>query len=243
VTSLFFFKFRKALAIFSHSCWRRPFLAHRVAAGVEHLAVLASISPLNTVVDIGANRGQFSLVAANLFPDAAIFAFEPLLAPASVFSRIFSSKPNIALFPVAVGPTSGQSVMHLSRKDDSSSLLPITDLQANIFPGTDSCGSVNVNIRPLSSLLSASDIASPSLLKLDVQGYEYEALLGCEDLIPLFDYIYCECSFLLLYHGQKSAAEVISWLHAKGYSLLGAYNMQYNSRGIAVQCDFLFGRD
>ncbi|HNR02627.1 MAG TPA: hypothetical protein PKK59_08840 [Anaerolineaceae bacterium] len=45
---------------------RQALLKHRFAAAVEHDALLRSIGAgLKTVVDIGANHGQFALVALN----------------------------------------------------------------------------------------------------------------------------------------------------------------------------------
>ncbi|MHB8571083.1 MAG: FkbM family methyltransferase [Metallibacterium sp.] len=80
------------------------------------------------------------------------------------------------------------------------------------------------------------------MLKLDVQGYELQALRGCETLLEAFAWVYCECSFVELYAGQALADAVIAWLRERGFGLLGAYNMANDRDGRAVQADFLFGR-
>ncbi|MHB8311541.1 MAG: FkbM family methyltransferase [Metallibacterium sp.] len=80
------------------------------------------------------------------------------------------------------------------------------------------------------------------MLKLDVQGYELQALRGCETLLEAFAWVYCECSFVELYAGQALADAVIAWLRARGFGLLGAYNMANDRDGRVVQADFLFGR-
>ena len=51
-------------------------LSRGVAAGIEHTAVLRNLT-CETVVDVGANRGQFALAARHYFPNAEIFSFEP----------------------------------------------------------------------------------------------------------------------------------------------------------------------
>ena len=89
--------------------------------------------------------------------------------------------------------------------------------------------------------VSARDDSS-SLLKLDVQGYELHALRGCVTLLDAFAWVYCECSFVELYAGQALADEVIAWLRAHGFALIGAYNMAFDHDGRAVQADFLFAR-
>ena len=95
---------------------------------------------------------------------------------------------------------------------------------------------------PLREFILAEDIRPPALLKLDVQGYELEALRGCEDMLDQFAYVYAECSFVELYAGQALADEVIAWLRERGFRLRGVHNMDYDRGGRAIQADFLFAR-
>lgn len=196
-------RIRKLLVISSEPLYRRP-LRYGVGAGTEHQKVIGSCE-CRSVVDIGANRGQFALVARQCFPQATIFSFEPLPGPAKQFRRVFAGDQQVILRETAIGPKNGMEIMHVSRKDDSSSLLPITALQERVFPGTAEVGRQSVEIGPLSKFVSPKDIAPPALLKLDVQGYEVEALKGCEDLLDRFAYVYVECSFVELYRGQVNA--------------------------------------
>ncbi|MGR6034300.1 MAG: FkbM family methyltransferase [Candidatus Nitrosoglobus sp.] len=212
-----------------------------VVASVEHISVLRHLG-CHTVVDIGANRGQFALVARYCFPQAQIIAFEPLTKPVDKFRRVFAGVGQVTLHQVAIGPGQGQVTIHISARDDSSSLLSITALQGKVFPGTAEIATEVVKIAPLSDFLAVEDIQSPALLKLDVQGYELETLKGCEALLHCFTYVYCECSFMELYAGQALADEVIAWLLERGFRLKGVYNMAYDQMGKAVQGDFLFWR-
>jgi hypothetical protein len=90
--------------------------------------------------------------------------------------------------------------------------------------------------------LSPSDITSPSLLKLDVQGYELEVLRGCRDMLPLFDYVYAELSFVEFYRGQALADDIMNFLSRSGFTVKGVYNTQYDATGKSIQCDCLFSR-
>lgn len=220
-----------------------PPLLKGVAAAVEHAHLKVSCGEVNTVVDIGANRGQFSLIARRCFPAARIVAFEPLVAPAAKFSAVFARDRNIVLHRFAIGAESHEAVMHLSRRDDSSSLLPILGLQDSIFPGTGEVGTLKVPVEPLDRVLSADQIRSPALLKLDVQGYELSALKGCERLLAAFRFVYLELSFVELYQGQALADEIVAYLQGRGFRLRGAYNLAHDRAGCAVQGDFLFARE
>ena len=235
-------KARKLAGILRVPAWRAVLRHHRVAAGVEHAVVLRNVGPLRTVVDIGANRGQFALAARHLFPQARIVSFEPLAAPAALWRKVFAGDGQAELIEVAVGPESGTAQIHLSARDDSSSLLPITVLQNALFPGTAEAGTATIRVVRLADALPAADIEAPALLKLDVQGLALQALAGCGDVLDRFTWVYVECSFVELYAGQAFADEVIAWLRERGLVLRGVYNVTDDRHGLAVQADFLFGR-
>lgn len=232
----------KLCAVIGVPLWRRALLKHRVAAGTEHRRVLQNLSGIRTVVDIGANRGQFALAARCYVPQATIYSFEPLPGPVATFRRVFAKDSAVHLHAVAIGEHKGSAAMHVSARDDSSSLLPITGAQNRLFPGTAESATQTIEVGRLADYLSAGDIAPPALLKLDVQGFELVALRGCEDLLDRFGYVYAECSFVELYAGQALADEVIAWLRERGFHLNGVYNMAYDRGGQAVQADFLFQR-
>ena len=234
-------KVGKLASILKSSYYHARLLRHRVAPGVEHTGVLSGID-CRTVVDIGANRGQFALVARRCQPQARIISFEPLPAAAEKFRAVFAGDDLVTFYEAAIGPAPGDATLHISGRDDSSSLLPITSTQVALFHGTAEVATAIVRVAPLREFVSAEDIQPPAFLKLDVQGYELEALRGCEDLLDRFAYVYVECSFVELYAGQALADEVIAWLRDRGFRLRGVHNTEYDRGGRAIQADFLFAR-
>jgi FkbM family methyltransferase len=206
-------------------------------AGVEHRPVLRY--PLSTVVDLGANRGQFAL-AVRAIAKAKVVSFEPLPDVAAVFRRVFSHDESVTLHVVAIGDKSEKRKIHLSACDDSSSLLEIGEAQSNLFPGTHEVGTLEVQVGMLDEFMNQEDIVRPAMLKLDVQGFEIQALAGCKSLISNFDYIYCECSFVELYKGQSLAGEVVKYLSSLGFLLAGMYNAANDKDGNCIQADLLF---
>lgn len=231
----------KLAAILCVPAYRRALLRHRVAAGAEHRRALGRLSP-RTVVDVGANRGQFALFARHCFPGARIIALEPLPTPAGCFLRLFADDPQVTLHRAALGPQSGDATMHVSGRDDSSSLLPIGEPQRRLFPGTGERSTVTIRRGRLSEFVGREPLERPALLKLDVQGYELEALRGSEDLLGQFEWVYAECSFAELYEGQALAEEVIVWLRERGYRVVTIDNVSRDQHGRAVQADVLFAR-
>lgn len=234
------FKACKLLRLLPEGQWRGGLL-HGVAASVEHRGALRGLD-VASIVDIGANRGQFALFCRALFPQATIVAFEPQAAAANAFRRLFRNAPAVRLIEAAIAPSEGKATLHVSARDDSSSLLSITRRQTEIFPGTGEIATAEVSTGRLDTFLAPEDIRSPALLKIDVQGYEADVLKGCESHLDCFSYVYVECSFVELYAGQALAPEIIDWLHARGFLLTGRFN-EVKARGTGlVQADFLFER-
>jgi FkbM family methyltransferase len=215
-------------------------LTSGVAASTEHFEVLKSLGSIDNIIDIGANRGQFSLAARYIFPRAAIYAFEPLPKPCETYRDIFASDDDTTVYNTAIGIAQTTAVIHVSGRDDSSSLLPITDTQDQLFPGTGEVGTTTIQVDRLDSLLSQSQLVGRTLLKIDVQGYEAQVLRGSEGLLNDVFLIYIECSFVELYESQALANEVIDWLHQRGFILNGVFNVSYDKNHHAVQADFLF---
>lgn len=233
--------FSKLLRVFLVPQYRSAFLRTRVAASTEHDKVIAGLA-LDTVVDIGANRGQFALCVRRLYPEARIFSFEPLAGAAKTFQETFRGDSRTQLFNKAIAAAPGEANMHVSRWDVSSSLLPIGQAQHDNFPFTEESRQEAVSLAPLSACLRREDIAGKAMLKLDVQGFELTALEGCEELLDRFQYVYVEASFVELYVGQALASEVIDHLLRRGFSLVCVANLENGKGERPIQADFLFSR-
>src|SRR5271166_5104114 len=214
----------KLLRVFWIPEYRRSFLRTLVAASTEHDHVLGGLT-VETIVDIGANRGQFALCARRQFPKARILSFEPQQIPAAVYRRVFIKDANARLFNLAISSQSGTASMNISRRDGSSSLLPMAAAQRDNFPFTEELGRETVVTAPLAACVCDADITGTALLKLDVRGFELVALKGCEPLLPRFKYVYAEASFIELYVGQALAGEVVAYLLSKNFELIGIANL------------------
>lgn len=234
-------RIKKASRILKSPRLALAFFRYGVFAGAEHYSVLNP--EFKTIIDIGANKGQFALACREWAPQARIISFEPLKSPAKIFKALFSKDAKVFLHEAAIGSQTQRSVIHVSAHEDSSSLLPIGPNQISLYPGTEEKGVIEIDVAPLSSHLMPEDIKSPAMLKLDVQGFEMEVLKGCESMIEKFDFIYCECSFIELYSGQKLAYEIIAWLHKRHFNFVGIFNTSYDAKGQAIQADFLFKQE
>jgi FkbM family methyltransferase len=198
---------------------------------------------LRLVIDAGANRGQFTLYALARFPSADIIAFEPLPNAREHMVRLFQGEDRVEVAPFALGETEGEVDIHLSARDDSSSLLPIGGRQVSIFPGTEEVGTIRASLRTLDDVLADREIARPALLKVDVQGFELPVLRGAEQTLRSLDQILIEASFVELYEGQALFPEVSHHLEDHGFHLVSGRISTFDSSGRWLQGDFLYERE
>lgn len=235
-------KVKKIIQIIICPYYLKMLMRYRVAASTEHDWLLRS-QRFDLVFDVGANRGQFSLAVRRWNSRARIVAFEPLGRAAQTYRSVFANDRAATCFTTAISSQSGPTIIHVSRRDDSSSLMPITAIQSRIFPGTEEAATEVVEAASLDSFASEIGQTEKALLKIDVQGFELHVLRSAENVLPLFSMIYVELSFIQLYEGQPLADEIITYLHEHNFILVGIYNLTYDtSTQLAVQGDFLFRR-
>jgi FkbM family methyltransferase len=219
-------------------CW--PALRRRVAPSIEHKAILGNLE-VDLLLDVGANRGQFSLMARMLFPRLPIHAYEPVSEEAAVYRVIHGSQQGVELHKVALGDQGGSAEMHISGSADSSSLLSIGELQTRCFPGTEEIGTRRVRVVTLDSLPDHWQKAKRALLKVDVQGFELNVLRGATAALRHCAFVYVECSEVALYAGQALRADVEDLLRTRGFIQRRRINPMHVG-GRLVQADYLFCR-
>lgn len=209
-----------------------------VFPSVEHKKTINKLD-YDVLIDVGANRGQFSMLSQILRPTVPVYAFEPLFSEITVYKEIFSECEGVTVFQYAIGDVDESRVINVSKSPDSSSVLPISQLQSRIFPGTEKIDSQKVEIRKLSSFMSCWTGFEKILLKIDVQGFEYQVLVGIGEYIGQFKYIYVETSGVELYLGQKLFPEIALYLENSGFVMVGCFN-EITIDGAFGQADVLF---
>jgi len=234
-----FRKLRKLIVLLGRPSWRRA-VRRGVAAAVEHREVPFG-HDFATVVDVGAHHGQFALLALELFPRSSILCVEPLPGALDRLRATVRADGRVTTFGAAAAAKAGYRQLHVSRKTDSSSLLPILDSYVDAFPGTEEVRTVDVEAKTLDSMV-AERIRRPCLLKVDAQGGELEVLDGAEAVLAQVDVAYVECSFVEFYRGQALADEVIEVFLRGGLRLDGVYSVVRDAMGRCLQADLLFRR-
>jgi FkbM family methyltransferase len=233
-------KARKFASVIVRPSYRRG-LRLGVAAATEHHSV-AFEHEFATVIDVGANRGQFGLFAARRFPGAELHCFEPLPEARETLASALGEHPRLRVHGVALGATNRTDTFNVAASDDSSSLLTATATQTASFPKTEVAERRSVEVARLDDIVPPQAVSRPCLLKVDVQGYELEVLRGAQAMLDVVDELLIECSFVELYEGQPLAAEIVALCADRGFPLAGVFSLVRDEGGRCLQGDFLFVR-
>lgn len=200
---------------------------------------------IGLVIDAGANVGQYAKRVFETGYSGRIISIEPL---PDVFSDLLArsaNNPQWSCFPVALGADDGDASILVSTNRVSSSILEVSPIHQDVAPGGKQTGSVVVPVRRLDTLWEDIPILGGTefLLKLDLQGFELEALKGAAGVMSACELVECELSLDSLYSGQPLIEDLIGHLSAEGFRPIWLERgLTDHKRRRTLQVDALFAR-
>jgi FkbM family methyltransferase len=207
---------------------------------VELIKQDASIGANPVIFDIGSNIGTWTLLVKSMLPAAEIHAFEPLETHNAVFRQSCAGLQNVYLHNYCAGNSNVSGTINISSYSDSSSLLEATLLEFEHFLISKQ-GEEQVEIKRLGDMVRSGTLPLPVIIKLDIQGYELEALMGMDELLEAAKYIICEVSFKEYYHGQPQFLDIAGYLIKFNFRIFAfGYNTPVGQE--LNQIDILFKR-
>ncbi|MEM1156899.1 MAG: FkbM family methyltransferase [Verrucomicrobiota bacterium] len=198
----------------------------------EHLLKLFSPEESLVFFEAGACEGEHTLRYAKVFPNAKIYAFEPL--PANIL-RLKShladfDVQNVEIIENAVSNQEGVQTFYVSTEKEghfpesedwnygnkSSSLLP-PDKHLEVFDGIQFKEQIEVTSTTLDAFFKAKEIPVVDFFHLDVQGAELMVLNGGEEHLGWFKAIWLEVADVEYYQDQAVSAEIDQYLSDRGF--------------------------
>ncbi len=206
--------------------------------------ILAS-QGIKSVLDIGANDGHYSRRMLELFPDAKVFAFEPLPDCYERLAALAKQFPAITPINTALGSEQATLTMERSSFHPSSSMLHMTALHKKIYPksATRDAVPVAVAVDRLDTIAETLPLEEPFFAKIDVQGYEDKVIEGGKKTLSRAVCIIVETSYLPLYEHQPLFKDVHNLIASIGFSYCGSLEKHYDKEGFPTYEDAIFMRN
>jgi FkbM family methyltransferase len=178
-------------------------------------ALRSSIAPGDVVWDVGANVGRYTVVFSELVgQEGHVVAFEPVPATFDYLSAAAADRPNVTLLSVALGAESAVSEINV-----------MSDARAgthSLVSNAPESSAVSVTVERGDQIRVNRSLPAPNVIKIDVEGFEYEVLLGIADTLelPTCRAVMCEVHFgVLAKRGLKRHPQRIEeYLQARGFS-------------------------
>jgi len=219
--------------------WRSEWLVH--LAEVTGLGLLPDHSwkELRCVVDVGANIGEWATAVLELVAPERLIIIEPGPVMFAQLRDKFGGNAGIELHNVAIGDTNGVTTLRMTRDTTGASVLPPSDAMKQLIGSNWMVESeVQCEIRTLDNLLA--NVQEVSLLKIDVQGYEKEALAGASDTLAKTKFLLIELNYMPQYEGGSWLGEIHDLLTRKYGFVLANATKPLRLNGSASMSDGLY---
>jgi FkbM family methyltransferase len=227
-------------AVFAFVSWPKFSLtSYRMVCSLKKQGVVPK-----TIIDVGANVGQFAIATAKIFPMASIHSFEPNPDCVVKLQKNITPLGNVSVYPVALGDVEGEMAFHINSHSHSSSILTLAENHLGAFPDAREVGSIQVKVSTLDKVFANIELNGPVLLKLDVQGYEAQALRGATETLRRVDYVVLEASFKPMYEGEMLFVEIVRLMEDMEFAFMRPVGMLTDpNTGEIIQMDALFRRN
>ncbi len=184
------------------------------------------------IFDIGAFEGESSIRYKRLFPNATIYAFEPLPSNFELVQKNISQYKTKDIFPIqlclsnAIGETtfyvSSGSPENSAKDEDwnygnkSSSILPPSKAK-EFHNWLKFENEIKVNTITLKQFCFDKNIQRIDFIHMDVQGAELMVLQGAQEFIQKINLIWLEVEAVELYKGQPLKNDIEIFMQKNGF--------------------------
>lgn len=191
-----------------------------------------------SILDVGANSSSWSRLAKKIFHEAHFYLIEPQIEMEDKLIAFTNEFSNSAYFLNGVG--SANEILTLTMWDDlaGSSLLPKED-EKLLKNGKQR----KIEIVTIDHLIESNEIMMPELIKLDIQGFELEALKGATKTFGYTEVYILEVSLFPFSDGPGMPifGDVINFMLDYGYVVYDfAGFLRRPLDGALGQCDICF---
>ncbi len=166
--------------------------------------------------DVGANVGKYTETLLSLFPareNISIHLFEPLPACINLLNKKFSERPNLQIVPLGVSDKEAELTLYFNDETSSHASLYKASNLTNAREQT-------IKVIPLQKYIKENAVSHIHLLKIDVEGNDYKALLGLGEYLhsDFIDFIQFEYGPLLI-ETRTFLKDFYQLLEARGFCI------------------------
>src|ERR1700722_18736635 len=201
-----------------------------------HLGQVLQAYKIDTVIDVGANKGQFGMRMRQSGFRGDIYSFEPVKSIYDSLLQCIADDKRWTAYNMALGSAAGELQMNVSESSDFSSLLEPNEFGAARFKGIKVIRKDKVTVRRLDEFIGqAIEIGKRRiLLKIDSQGYDHQVFEGAKGILGNVCAVLSELSLIPIYHGIKNYLEMLDIYQQSGFKVSGIYPVSRNKKSLVL---------
>lgn len=181
---------------------------------------------VQTIIDAGANIGFITFLFRKLFPSATVYSFEPNPRVHERLCSSYAHDSKVIPFQMGIAEAKGTLSFNVNVNSGVSSFLRPTAYHRLHHARNQSLAPITVETVSIDDFAIEKGLESIDILKLDIEGYELNALRGASRMLDdqRIMLIYSEVHVVPSYHKQPLLHDLISFLHEKRYYLYNLYD-------------------
>jgi FkbM family methyltransferase len=218
--------------------WRGPNLAR-----AQCIAKVFECFAIDTVIDVGANEGQFiDFLRLQIGFTGRILSFEPVSDLFAALSRKAASDPLLSVFPYALGEAEGEAEINVAALSVFSSFLEPRNAVAQFVSENKPVRRETVQVRRLDDVVPPDIKLAHTYLKLDTQGYDLAVAHGGPRSLGAIPALQTEVSMVPIYENMPSFVDALTFFGRHGFAVSDFHVVTQDEHLRAIEFDCIMVR-
>lgn len=205
-----------------------PSISDQMKSGLSRIS--RNNIEINTIIDVGAACGTWSIAAQVHWPNCSYLLLEPLKERKETLSELVKNHDNWHLIQKAAGDTTGKINFYVSQDLDGSGIAKETDQLVR-----------EVVLTTIDLEVDERKLKGPFMIKLDTHGFELPILKGCSSIIENVSLFVIECYGFRIATNSLLFGEMCMHMDRLGFKLIDIVDvLNRPNDGAFWQCDAIF---
>ena len=197
---------------------------------------------IDTVLDVGANIGQYGSELRNIGFNGKIISFEPTSDAFKKLEKLAKNDKNWDVYNFSLGDFDGETEINIAKNSVSSSMLESLPQLTLSAPDAKFIDKETITVKKIDSIFDELDLKNKNIyLKIDTQGYENMVINGAKNSLTQIMGLQIEMALIPTYEGAITFEEMIEKLKSFNFNTTSIESGYYDKNtGKLLEVDGVF---